>query len=149
MSPHKGPVLALDIGRKRIGMAITDSLGWGAQGLETLERRGLREDLDRLMRIVRERKVRRIVAGLPVHMSGEESPMAAECRKVAAKLGALTGVEVVMLDERLTSVEAEERLAARGWSLERMLKEKKRGTVDQMAAMVLLEDYLRSMEPGE
>jgi len=124
-------------------------MGWGAQGLETIERRGLREDLERLLRIVRERKVGKIVAGLPVHMNGEESPMAAECRKVASKLGELTGVEVMMLDERLTSVEAEERLAARGWSLERMLKEKKRGAVDQMAAMVLLEDYLRSMETGE
>lgn len=127
-------------------MAITDALGWGAQGLETIVRRSLRDDLDRLSRVVRERGVGRIVAGLPLHMTGDESPMAAESRKVAAKLGELTGVEVVFLDERLTSVEAEQRLAARGWSLERLLKEKKRGAVDRMAAVVLLEDYLRSKE---
>lgn len=139
-------VLALDIGRKRIGVAMTDAMGWGAQGLETIDRRGLREDLEKLSRIVKERRVGLIVAGLPLHMDGEESPMAAEARKVAGKLGEITGVAVEMRDERLTSVEAEERLAAQGWDLKRYLKEKKGGAVDRMAAMILLEDYLRSRE---
>lgn len=86
--------------------------------------------------------------GLPLHMSGDESPMSAEVRRLAEKIGAITGVEVVLLDERLTSVEAEERLAARGWDLRRFLSERRRGAVDQMAAVVLLEDYLRTAEAG-
>ncbi len=141
-------ILALDVGRKRIGLAVTDSMGWGAEGLSTIQRKTPREDLDNLARIVRERSVQRLLVGLPLHMDGTESPMAREARRLAGKLGEITGVAVEMRDERLTSVEAEERLSARGWDLRRYLAEKKRGAVDQMAAMILLEDYLRSMEAG-
>jgi putative Holliday junction resolvase len=139
-------ILALDIGRKRIGVAITDEMGWGAQGLEAVERQGLREDLERLSRIVSERRVGLILAGLPLHMDGRQSAMGAEARRVALKLGEITGIPVEMRDERLTSVEAQERLAARGWNQKRYQKEKKRGAVDRMAAMILLEDYLRTKE---
>ena len=125
---------------------MTDSMGWGALGLDTLQRKTTREDLDRLARIIGERNVGRVLVGLPLHMDGGESPMAKEARRIAVKLGEITGVPVELRDERLTSVEAEERLAARGWDLRRYLEEKKRGAVDQMAAMILLEDYLRSLE---
>jgi len=141
-------ILALDVGRKRIGLALTDAMGWGAQGLDTIQRKTPREDLDQLARIVRERKVDRVLVGLPLHLDGGESPMSKEARRIARKLGEITGVLVEMRDERLTSVEAEERLAARGWDLSRYLQEKRRGAVDQMAAMILLEDYLRSQETG-
>lgn len=147
MPSSQGRVLSLDIGRKRIGVAVSDPMGWGARGLETIQRRKPREDLERLSTVVREQRIGRIVVGLPLHMSGEESPMSAEARRLAEKLGEITGVEVVLLDERLTSVEAEERLAAKGWDLKRYLKEKREGAIDQMAAVVLLEDYLRSVEP--
>ena len=125
---------------------MTDSMGWGALGLDTLQRKTTREDLDRLARIIGERNVGRVLVGLPLHMDGGESPMAKEARRIAVKLGEITGVPVELRDERLTSVEAEERLTARGWDLRRYLEEKKRGAVDQMAAMILLEDYLRSLE---
>ncbi len=148
MRTSQGRVLSLDIGRKRIGLAISDGLEWGARGLGAIQRRTMRADLERISIIVREQGVGRIVVGLPLHMSGDESPMSAEVRRLAEKIGAITGVEVVLLDERLTSVEAEERLAARGWDLRRFLSERRRGAVDQMAAVVLLEDYLRTAEAG-
>jgi putative Holliday junction resolvase len=75
-------------------------------------------------------------------MDGRESPMAKEARRVAERLAAACEVPVEMHDERLTSVAAEERLAARGWSLKRLLEEKKKGAVDRLAAQILLEDWL-------
>ncbi len=74
---HTARVLALDVGQKRIGLAISDGLGLTAQGLDVLRRTILREDLDRVARIASERKAARILVGLPLHLSGEESPMSA------------------------------------------------------------------------
>jgi putative holliday junction resolvase len=79
---------------------------------------------------------------LPLHMDGGESAMAKQARRVAERLAGVLPVPVDMHDERLTSVAAEERLAARGWTLKRLLAEKKKGAVDQMAARILLEDWL-------
>lgn len=75
--------------------------------------------------------------------------MAKQARIVADKLREESGLPVEMHDERLTSVEAEERLKARGWSLKRLIEEKKKGAVDQMAAVLLLEDWLSAKGRGE
>jgi putative Holliday junction resolvase len=142
-------ILALDIGRRRIGLAVTDALGSMVHGLDTLQRKSVKADLTRLTQIAKERKSELILAGLPLYRSGDESPMSAEIRTFGAKLSEAAGLDVVYFDERFTSVEAEARLQERGWSLKRLLEEKKKGAVDRMAAMLLLEDYLRHREEGE
>lgn len=142
-------VLAIDLGRKRIGLAMSDAEGLSAQPLDALQRRAMADDIGRICSIAKDRKATRIIIGLPLHMDGRESPMSEECRRFAARLAEASGLAVDMHDERLTSVEAEEMLRARGWSLERLLKEKKKGTVDRLAATVLLEDWMSGQAVGE
>lgn len=137
-------VLALDVGTRRIGMAISDESGMIATGLDSIQRRSLKDDLGRIARIAGERKAALLLVGLPVHMSGDESPMSAKVRGFAAKLERETGLPVVLFDERLTSVQAEELLRERGLSLKRLLEEKRNGAVDRLAAVLLLEDWLRN-----
>jgi putative Holliday junction resolvase len=141
--------MALDVGRKRIGLAVSDALGLTAQGMDTLQRRSPKDDIERICRLARERKVTMFLVGLPLHMSGDESEMAAFVRQFATKLEAAAGIAVRYQDERLTSVEAESRMQEQGLSLQRMLKEKRKGAVDRMAAVILLEDYLRSVQAKE
>ncbi|WP_321477100.1 Holliday junction resolvase RuvX [uncultured Paludibaculum sp.] len=148
MAIREGRILALDVGRKRIGLAVSDSMGL-AQGLDTLQRKTMREDIVRLRQIATERKASLFLVGLPLNMRGDEGEMAEFVRTFAVKLEADTGIPVRLQDERLTSVEAESRLQERGLSLERMLKEKRKGVVDRLAAMILLEDYLRTEDGWE
>lgn len=138
-------VLALDVGRKRIGLAVSDAAGWGAQGLDTLQRKTLGEDLKRIAQIAKERRAAVVVVGLPLHMDGREGEMTAFVRQFGSRLEKQTGLQVVFQDERLTSVAAEERLSEGGLSLEKMLAEKRKGAVDRMAAVIILEDYLRGL----
>lgn len=135
-------MLGLDVGKRRIGVALAEVELGVVSGLETVVRRTLREDVERLAGVVARTGAGRVVVGLPLHMDGRESPMAKEARRVAERLAEACGAAVEMYDERLTSVAAEERLAARGWSLKRMLEEKKKGAVDRLAAQILLEDWM-------
>jgi putative Holliday junction resolvase len=122
-------------------MAIALEAGH-THGLGAMARRSMREDLERLKRLAAERQVERIVVGLPYNMDGTEGAMAREVREFADRLARETGIEVSYQDERLTSFEAEERLKARGMSLKQMLEAKRRGAVDELAAVILLEDFL-------
>ncbi len=122
--------------------------GSAAHGIGAMARRSLREDLDRLKRVAEERGVERVVVGLPLNMDGSESAMAGEVRQFGERLRAALGVEVVYQDERLTSFAAEELLKQRGMSLKRMLEAKRRGVVDEMAAVAVLDDYLGRTERG-
>jgi putative Holliday junction resolvase len=135
----KARVLALDIGKKRIGLAISDGLGLMAHGLETLERTRIREDLERLKRIAAEREVQLLLVGDPLHMDGRESKGSHGARAFGERLSAKCGIPVEFWDERLTSFEANEILARRGISAE-----KRKGAVDRLAAMLILESYLES-----
>lgn len=135
----------MDVGRKRIGLAVSDAAGWGAQGLDTLQRKTLGEDLKRIAQIAKERRAAVLVVGLPLHMDGREGEMTAFVRQFGSRLEKQTGLQVVFQDERLTSVAAEERLSEGGLSLEKMLAEKRKGAVDRMAAVIILEDYLRGL----
>ena len=132
-------VAAIDFGRKRIGLAITDDDGRGAYPVGTMERRSLNHDLDAIRSQLTERGVSRIVVGLPLNMDGTEGPSARAARAFAEHLGMATGVAVEMFDERLTSVEAEERL--RSASISRSGKKAGR---DAVAAAVILEGWLES-----
>ncbi|MCS7042619.1 MAG: Holliday junction resolvase RuvX [Bryobacteraceae bacterium] len=137
-----GRILALDIGQRRIGLAIAVE-GSAAHGLAALSRRSAAEDIARLKRIAEERGVQRFVVGLPLNMDGSESEMTRRVRAFAERLARETGIEVAYQDERLTSFEAEQRLRERGMSLRKMLEAKRRGAVDELAAVLILEDYLR------
>jgi putative Holliday junction resolvase len=130
-------VLALDFGKRRIGLAISDAMGWTAQGLETLRRTRIREDLDRLAALAEDQGVGLFLFGLPLHMSGDESRQAAHVREFAARLQARTGIPVEYMDERLTSVEAGRVLRSSGIGIGKRAR-----AVDRLAAVLLLESYL-------
>jgi putative Holliday junction resolvase len=127
------------LGKRRIGLAISDGLGLMAHGLESLERTRIREDLDRLARIVTERDVQLLLIGNPLHLGGEESKGSHTAREFGRRLSVRTGIPVEFCDERLTSVEANEILDARGVSPQR-----RKGAVDRIAAILLLERYLEA-----
>jgi len=120
-------------------MAVSDELRITAQGLETLERTNLREDLAKVAALVSEKGVTLILLGNPVHMSGDEGRQSAWVREFAGKLGDRTGLPVRLWDERLTTVEAERVLRESGISLA-----KRKRAVDRLAAVILLESYLGS-----
>jgi putative Holliday junction resolvase len=132
-------VLALDVGRRRIGLAISDEQRVAARGLETLERTKTRQDLARLAAIASEYDVGLLLVGLPLRLSGSDSDMTEHVRSFAAQLELRTGLPLEFEDERLTSVEAEARL---GGTLTK--RQRRGGAVDEAAAVILLESYLRS-----
>jgi putative Holliday junction resolvase len=135
-----GRILALDVGKRRIGLAISDPLGITAQGLETLQRVNIRDDLAALQRIVSEREVSLLLVGNPLHMSGRESRQAEYTKEFAGRLTEKTGVAVEFWDERLTSVQANRVLRESGMSIE-----KRAAAVDRLAAVLLLESYLEHL----
>ena len=127
------PVLAIDYGRKRWGLALSDALGMISRPLATWNRTNRRRDLSRLRELVRHHDVRRIVVGLPLHMDGQPSEMSEEASRFAARLKKEFGLPVDLLDERLSSWEAE--------------RESRRGghpspAIDALAAAVILREYL-------
>jgi putative pre-16S rRNA nuclease len=136
---NQGRILALDLGKKRIGLALSDPLGITAQGLETLQRTNIREDLAHLAQIAGEHDVTQIVIGNPLHMSGREGRQAGHAREFGARLQAATGLPIEFWDERLTTVEALRVLRQSGISIEKRAK-----AVDRLAAVILLENYLDS-----
>ncbi|MBV9156594.1 MAG: Holliday junction resolvase RuvX [Acidobacteriaceae bacterium] len=143
-SPAHGRVLALDVGKKRIGLAISDELGITAQGIETLERSRIREDLEQLKQIANRWSVRTLLIGKPLHMSGAESRQSQYTAEFAERLQRHVGLPVIFWDERLTSTEAERRLREAGASLEDRKK-----AVDRIAAVLLLDSYLEYRRNAE
>jgi len=134
--------LALDIGDRRIGVAVSDELGLTAQPVLTLERKrgpgGIaREDLRSLARLARRFSVVGIVVGNPVHLSGDLSPQAEKTQAFAAALGELTGLPIHLWDERLTSREAHQILYEAGHA-----RQQHRRVVDQVAATLILQSFL-------
>lgn len=132
-----GRVLALDLGKKRIGLAMSDPLGITAQGLPTLYRTIIREDLAAIDAIIRENSVRLILIGNPLNMSGTEGRQAVYTQDFAKRLAEYTGVEIRFWDERLTSVEAGRVLKQSGISIEKRAK-----AVDRLSAVILLSSFL-------
>jgi len=137
----KPRVLALDLGTRRIGLAISDPLGITAQGLPTLQRVRIREDLAALDRIAKEHHVGLILLGHPLHMSGHAGRQAEAAREFGQRLSEFTGIPVRLWDERLTSVEAGRVLRSSGISIAKRAK-----AVDRLAAQILLESFLDSGE---
>ena len=104
-------IAALDLGRRRIGVAVTDAAAIGSHPVGIVERRALRADLEAIAAMLRDRRVEVIVVGLPLNMDGSEGPAARGARKFAASVAEALGISVEMFDERLTSFEARERLS--------------------------------------
>ena len=136
-------ILALDLGKKRIGLAVSDELGLTAQGLPTLSRQNFRVDLEALASLARERGVTLFLLGDPLNMSGAEGRQAAWVREFAVKLGNYTGLEVRLWDERLTSREAERVLRESGIGIEKRAR-----AIDKLSAVILLQSYLDSLAYG-
>jgi putative holliday junction resolvase len=135
--------LALDVGSKRIGVAVSDELGLTAQPVLTLERRrNPREDLRSLARLARKFNVAGIVVGNPVHLSGAASPRSAKTHSLAAELGTLTGLPIHLWDERLTTRAAHEILYQAGHA-----RQQHRRVVDQVAATLILQSFLDRLAP--
>ena len=139
MAPNSR-ILALDLGKKRIGLAISDPLGITAQGLPNLERTNKRADLDALETLVREREVGLILMGNPINMGGAEGRQSGWVREFAEALERRTRLPIKLWDERLTSVEAGRVLRESGISIE-----KRAAAVDRLSAVILLQSYLDSL----
>ncbi len=139
--PPKGRILALDLGKKRIGLALSDPLGITAQGLPTLQRVNIRTDLDALATLIADREVSQILMGQPLHMSGDEGRQVEYTREFAGRLAERTGLEVKFWDERWTTVAAQRVLKESGASTGKRSK-----AVDRLSAVILLASYLDSLE---
>ena len=133
-------ILGVDLGRKRIGLAVTDEDGTIAFPAGTLDSRGRKKDLAALRKMISERGIERAVVGLPLHLDGRRGPEAENAVDFAAALAAAAGIPVDTLDERWTSKEAERLLEPT--TAKKRDRRRKKGTVDEMAASILLTTYL-------
>jgi len=133
--------MALDVGKVRIGVALSDPLGYTAQPLLTLWRKTRGEDFRSLLRLIRRHEVVEIVVGDPLHMSGDVSPWAAKVREFADELRQRSGLPVQLWDERLSSVAAHEILNEAGRD-----QRDRKYVIDQVAAVVILRDWMEARE---
>lgn len=135
-------VLALDVGSKRIGVAVSDALGITAQGLETIQRQNKRRDWEALRTLLKRYVVGEIVVGLPLRLSGAEGAQSEKIRVFADELRAQFGLPVHLWDERWTSTEANRLLRQTNLSIEKRGK-----AVDRMAAVLILQSWLEAHRP--
>lgn len=131
----KSRVLAIDPGAKRIGLAVSDELGLTAQGLDTFETGTGVDFLDHLQELIDRYEIRAMIIGLPLSMRGTDIEGSGRSRALAARIADRFALEVVLMDERMTSLEAERVLKSgdRGYE---------RGDIDKLAAVLLLQSHL-------
>lgn len=135
--------MALDLGKRRIGLAISDPLRITAQGLPNIVRGRKRADLDLLELIIKDREVGLVLMGNPINMRGSEGRQSQWVREFGEVITTRLKVPVVYWDERLTSVEAGRVLRESGISIE-----KRAAAVDRLSAVILLQSYLDSLGPS-
>ncbi len=133
--------MALDVGKVRVGVALSDPLGYTAQPLLTLWRKSRGEDMRSLLRLIRKHEVTEILVGNPLHMSGEVSPWAAKVQEFADELRNRSGLPVQMWDERLSSVAAHEILDEAGHD-----RRDRKHVIDQVAAVLILRGWMEAKE---
>ena len=149
-----GVILAIDYGKKRLGLALSDAFGVTSRPYATWNRVNRRRDLARLRELVRDESVRRIVVGLPLHLDGSPSEMSEEARSFAIRVQKALGIPVEMMDERLSSWEAQETLnAANPTKRQRKNSSGRNGArqkapLDDIAAAIILRDYLDKARAG-
>ena len=128
-------VLAIDPGERRIGLAVSDALGMTAQGIDTFDAAKGKDLLDHLGGLIARYQVRAVVIGLPLSMAGNDIEGSQRSRALAAQIAARFGLEVVLRDERMTSLEAERILRSGDRRFER-------SDIDKLSAVLLLQSYL-------
>jgi len=141
---NRGPILGVDLGAKRIGLAVSDLAGSIAFPVGFVQSHGRVRDLEALREVVEARGIVRIVVGLPIHLDGRASPGSQAARTFAAALGEVTGVPVDLLDERWTTQAAEHSLRESKGG-----RKKRREAVDAVAATLLLRTYLEREFPSQ
>lgn len=133
-------VMGLDVGRRRIGVAVSDPTGFLARGVQVLQRASLEEDLAQLCALIDSLAVERVVVGHPISLSGQAGPQALEAEQFADSLREIVPVPVLLWDERLSTLEADRRMQEAG----RKGRER-RQRVDMAAATLILQSYLDSL----
>ena len=133
-------ILALDPGTKRIGVAVSDEMGWIAQPLETFERRSLEVDVAHIQALVQQHDVREVLMGMPFRLNGRVGPEAESVQRFIETLEQALNIPIVAWDERLTSKSAEDLLIEANVS-----RKKRKGAVDRVAAALLLQSYLEAL----
>ena len=134
-----GRILALDVGSKTIGRAVSDPLGITAQGLETIRRKNKRTDFEQLARTIAEYEVREIVVGYPLHMSGAAGAQSLKMKEFAEEIHRRFGLPVHLWDERLTSAQANRVLRETDMSIRRRAE-----VVDRLAAVLILQSFMEA-----
>lgn len=135
--PLRVKILAIDYGRQRLGLAVSDELGLTAQTLPAIERTNRRGDMRRFRQLVKDKNIGMIVVGFPIHLSGRMSEMAGEAQKFAKRLEQELRLPTELRDERLTSWEAEE-IAGKS--------KHSKNSLDSVAAAILLREYLEEKQ---
>ncbi|MZP31467.1 Holliday junction resolvase RuvX [Heliobacterium undosum] len=130
-------IMGLDVGDKTIGVAVSDLMGWTAQGVETIRRGRLAADLERLRELMKTYEVERIVCGLPRNMNGTYGPRAEGIREFGRVVGEKLNIPVDYWDERLTTVAAQKTLIAGDMS-----RAKRKQVIDKLAAVLILQNYM-------
>ena len=130
-------LLGLDVGEKTIGIAVSDPLGWFAQGVETLRRKDEESDLDYLQGLIKQYEATVVVVGLPLNMNGTEGPSALRARSMGDLLNNRFDIKVEYQDERLSTVAAEKVLISGNVS-----RKGRKKVIDKMAAVIILQNYL-------
>ncbi len=131
-------ILGIDLGDKKIGLALSDPMGWTAQGLEVINSKGsIEADIAKIKEYVERYEVEKVIVGLPLNMDGSSGPRAEKARFFAARMGKKLKVAVEMTDERLTTVAAEKLLIEADLS-----RTRRRQVIDKMAAVLILQSYL-------
>src|ERR1700682_3423698 len=154
-SARTGVILAIDYGQKRLGLALSDECGVTSRPFAIWTRINRRRDLTRLRELVRQHAVRRIVIGLPLRLDGTQSEMSEEAKGFAVRVEKALSIPVEMMDERLSSWEAEETLGAKkSAASSRRGREQRAGrtrqtSFDDVAAAVILRDYLNRTRPQD
>ena len=133
--------MALDVGKLRIGVAVTDPLGYTAQPVLTVWRKSRGEDLRSLLRLIRRHEVAAVIVGNPLHMSGDVSPWAAKVQAFAELLRQRSGLPVHLWDERLSTVAAHEILDEAGHD-----RRDRKAIIDQVAAVVILRGWMEAQD---
>ena len=134
-------VIGIDFGTKTIGLAVSDELGLTAQGMTTLQRRGLKQDISQLKALSETLQADSFVVGMPWNMNGTEGARAKETRHFGAMLQAKTRLNVIYQDERLTTVAAERILLEAN-----LTRKKRRKIIDQVAASIILQAWLDAQQ---
>ncbi|WP_329845077.1 Holliday junction resolvase RuvX [Veillonella atypica] len=134
-------IMALDVGSRTIGIACSDALLMTAQGIETIRRTSLENDFNRLRELISEYEVHELVVGMPKNMNGTKGERAEKTEEFVEKMKAVIDVPVTFWDERLSTVMAERQLIAADVS-----RKKRKGVIDKMAAVVILQGYLDRLQ---